>query len=655
MQTEHVPGKEYLVGRTTLVLPFDHALDQYQRQWNRYDRALGELSRLVWQKYRNFSAIDVGANVGDSAALISAYHDVNTLCVEGTKIFLPFLIENARRIGPQVMVEYAFVGDGTYKSQLTHQPNSRGSAKLVPNETTGVNVPVKTLRSLIAENALFKTPRLIKIDTDGYDFNIINSSVELLSQLKPVLFYEYAPFERPATLNHGVQSFRSLIEAGYRHFVVYDNFGNFLIHLNQDDIEKFIDLNSYLCSNESFGKAVFYFDICAFAENDKDVFRELRRQEIKSACPDGALILNPAIERIRKSISIPHFDRAIPFSLRRLFHSKSSEVLTTLYQVRNQLNSLTEQVKMPTLLHDFQHQLGRLTNQVDQAKILAAQAILSEVRKEKEAIPLAQAEFRVFSQFGDDGIVQYIIGRLNLPVTEHRFVEFGVEDYREANTRFLLLNNNWTGLAMDGSQHYVSCIRNEQIYWRHDLTALARFITRENINSIIEDAGFGGRIGILSIDVDGNDYWIWEAITSVDPAVVIVEYNGIFGSREAVTIPYQADFVRQNAHYSYLYWGASLQALCHLAPRKRYTWIGCNSAGNNAYFVRSEYADLFYHPTLPDDFVAAKFREGRDEQGNLNYIGQEKGLTLIKDLPIWDVVRNQIHLIGDLRALGPVS
>jgi hypothetical protein len=296
----------------------------------------------------------------------------------------------------------------------------------------------------------------------------------------------------------------------------------------------------------------------------------------------------------------------------------------------------------------LQWQLNALAEQIDQTKILAAQPMVREFRNSKEAIRLARTEFRVFSQFGDDGIIQYVVSRLDLPKAERRFIEFGVENYREANTRFLLLNDNWRGLVMDGSEHYVSCIRNEQIYWRHDLTALARFITRENINSIIEDAGFGGRIGILSIDVDGNDYWIWEAINSVDPALVIVEYNGIFGSREAVTIPYQPDFVRQNAHYSYLYWGASLQALYCLAARKRYTWIGCNSAGNNAYFVRSQCADLFHHSTLPDDFVAAKFREGRDEQGHLNYIGQERGLALIGDLPVWDVTKNEMRVVSQL-------
>jgi len=306
-------------------------------------------------------------------------------------------------------------------------------------------------------------------------------------------------------------------------------------------------------------------------------------------------------------------------------------------------------------LYSLQRQLNVLSDQVEQTKILVVQPMVREFRNLKSAIPLVQAEFRVFSQFGDDGIIQYIISQLALPDTEQRFIEFGIENYREANTRFLLLNDNWSGLVMDGSEDYISCIRREQIYWRHDLTALARFVTRENIDSIIQEAGFSGRIGILSIDVDGNDYWIWKAITSADPAVVIAEYNGIFGAREAVTIPYQANFLRQNVHYSYLYWGASLGALAHLAAEKGYVWIGCNSAGNNAYFVRNEYAGLFHRPALPKDFVAAKFREGRDEEGNLNYIGQEEGFPLIRDLPVWDVCRNEMRLVDELLRAGTDS
>jgi hypothetical protein len=302
----------------------------------------------------------------------------------------------------------------------------------------------------------------------------------------------------------------------------------------------------------------------------------------------------------------------------------------------------------PNSADSLQYQLNRLTEQIEQAKILAAQAMVWELRGLKDPIPLRQSEFRVFSQFGDDGIIQYLISRIHLPSEEHRFIEFGVENYWEANTRFLLLNDNWSGLVMDGSENHVSSIRSEQIYWRNDLTALARFITRENINSIIKETGFSGRLGLLSIDVDGNDYWIWEALTVVDPAIVIVEYNGIFGGSESVTIPYQEDFVRQNAHYSYLYWGTSLPALCHLATRKGYVWIGCNTAGNNAYFVRNECAGAFLLSVLPADFVAAKFREARDQNGNLAYIGQAEGFELIKDLPVWDVVENRMRFIRDL-------
>jgi hypothetical protein len=293
-------------------------------------------------------------------------------------------------------------------------------------------------------------------------------------------------------------------------------------------------------------------------------------------------------------------------------------------------------------------QVNALAEQIDQTKMLAAQPMVRELRSLKNPIPLAQAEFRVFSQFGDDGIIQYVVSRLNLPLDERRFVEFGVENYREANTRFLLLNNNWAGLVMDGSEENIAAIRKEPLYWRNQLTALGRFITRENINSLIEEAGFAGRIGILSIDLDGNDYWIWEAINLVDPAIVIVEFNGIFGGREAVTIPYQADFSRQKARYSCLYWGASLKALSLLATRKGYAWIGCNSAGNNAYFVRQEHGSEFHRPSLPEDFVRAKFREARDQAGNLIYIGQDQGLTLIKDLAVWDVANSTTRLLSDL-------
>ncbi len=289
-----------------------------------------------------------------------------------------------------------------------------------------------------------------------------------------------------------------------------------------------------------------------------------------------------------------------------------------------------------------------IARQLDAAKILAAQTLIRDFYRSSEPLPLERAEFRVFSQFGDDGIIQYVLQRLDLPPGERRFVEFGVESYAEANTRFLLLNDNWSGLVMDGSEEWMAALRAEDLYWRHELTALGRFITRENINALLEEAGFTGRIGLLSVDIDGNDYWVWEAITAVEPALVIVEYNSLFGSRAAVTIPYQADFMRNAAHHSNLYWGASLAALCHLAEKKGYVWIGCNSAGNNAYFIRFEQSHLFICPKLPDEFVAAKFREARDADGRLSYLNADAGFTLISQLPVWNVLENRLHPLSEI-------
>ena len=113
------------------------------------------------------------------------------------------------------------------------------------------------------------------------------------------------------------------------------------------------------------------------------------------------------------------------------------------------------------------------------------------------------------------------------------FIEFGVESFAEANTRFLIENRGWRGLVLDGNKDYMEALRKDALYWRHDLTAVPAFITAENINGLIRDADFAGSIGILSVDIDGNDYWVLEAIDCVDPAIIICEINGVFGDLRA--------------------------------------------------------------------------------------------------------------------------
>jgi hypothetical protein len=256
---------------------------------------------------------------------------------------------------------------------------------------------------------------------------------------------------------------------------------------------------------------------------------------------------------------------------------------------------------------------------------------------------LHDAEFKVYSQFGDDGIIQYLI---SIVKPENKlFIEFGVEDYLESNTRFLLENNNWKGLVIDGSKANIDAIKKSDYYWKYDLTAVASFITTENINGIISNSNFSGNIGILSIDIDGNDYWIWECIEVVDADIVIVEYNSVFGSERAISIPYQPNFVRQNAHHSYIYAGASLPALSHLANKKGYSLVGCNSAGNNAYFVKNSKLNTLKPLTINEGYVSSNFRETRDQYGNMLFTSGKERIDIIRGMEVTNVLTHQKEII----------
>jgi hypothetical protein len=290
--------------------------------------------------------------------------------------------------------------------------------------------------------------------------------------------------------------------------------------------------------------------------------------------------------------------------------------------------------------------LDRLEAQIELTRMQAIQSRIHDFRTTQTAECLRDVEFRVFSQWGEDGIIQYLLSRV--PVADITFVELGVEDYRESNTRFLLMNNNWRGLIVDRNAQGLNALRSRELFWRYSLTATCAFITRDNVNQVIEEAGVRGDIGLLSVDVDGNDYWIWKALTVISPRIVIVEYNSLFGSRSAVTIPYSESFSRTTAHASNLYWGASLAAMCRLAGEKGYVFAGSNSAGCNAFFVRRDVAARIAEVECAAGFVESRFRESRDGQGRLTFLSGSDRLRAIGDQMVVDLDRDALVAIRDL-------
>jgi hypothetical protein len=270
-----------------------------------------------------------------------------------------------------------------------------------------------------------------------------------------------------------------------------------------------------------------------------------------------------------------------------------------------------------------------------------AVAALSDIR---------EAEFQVYSQFGEDGIIQFLIH--HVPIENDIFVEFGVQDYSEANTRLLLAQDNWAGLIIDAGDDHRRFLRAENLDWRHQIDAVSAFIDRDNINELIRNGGVSGDIGLLSVDLDGNDYWVLEAIDVVSPRILVAEYNSLFGSEAAVTIPYDEAFTRSVAHPSWLYWGASLTALTDLAERKGFALVTANKAGNNAFFVRRDVLGELREMSVEEAYEPSRFRESRDADGSLSLVSShEDRLALIADMPLWDTRAEREVTVAE--RLGP--
>ena len=279
----------------------------------------------------------------------------------------------------------------------------------------------------------------------------------------------------------------------------------------------------------------------------------------------------------------------------------------------------------------------------DVEKILLGRLLSEQNKKNTASTNINDHEFKVFSQWGEDGIIQFIVNTLNL--NNKTFIEFGVETYYESNTRFLMMKDNWSGLIIDGSKKNIDIIKKQSLYWKYSLKAVQSFITVENVNTTIIDNGFYGEIGILSVDIDGNDYWVTEAINCINPILLIIEYNSLFGSDRAISVPYDPTFVRTLAHHSNLFYGASLAALTHIANIKGYALIGCNSNGNNAFFVRRDKLTSFKELSVKEAFVDAKFREARNKVGELLYLSGLERYNYIKGLSVVNVINNEIEVL----------
>lgn len=255
-----------------------------------------------------------------------------------------------------------------------------------------------------------------------------------------------------------------------------------------------------------------------------------------------------------------------------------------------------------------------------------------------------EAGYRVYSQFDEDGILQYLLRHVE--IADDTFVEIGIEDYRESNTRFLLEKDNWKGVLIDCVDDALGFLHGTGLYGWRTIDFIQSFVDRDSVEQLL--AHVPEDVGVLSLDIDGVDYHIWEAMRRLRPRIVLLEYQPNFGPSAAITVPYRPDFNRPEHHYSNLCFGASLSAWVHLAAQKGYALVDASS-GHNAFFVRRDVLGSLAERAAEECFVEARYRDSRDPEFRNTYLTtMAEKRRAMADARILDVVTGHELAVRDV-------
>jgi len=258
-------------------------------------------------------------------------------------------------------------------------------------------------------------------------------------------------------------------------------------------------------------------------------------------------------------------------------------------------------------------EVDRASSTTKATQILLSLRYQEMVRRGEPLPALRDIEFRTFSQNGEDGILLFLFSVAG--TTNRQLLDLGCGSGLVANTTNFLVYHGWTGLLLDGDENNVAVAREFFARSRDTAgwppTVAQAWLDAESINQVVREHGLQGEIDLLSIDLDGNDYWIWEALEQVQPRIVVLEYLDLLGPERAWTVPYRRDFVGEYDAGGLRYGGASLPAFVKLGRRKGYRLVGCQHYGYNAFFLRNDVAsDLFPEVTLASCFTHPKVLQG---------------------------------------------
>lgn len=274
IKLDHSVLVNYNLNGINLVLPLSHDLPINLKYFPLYDAAIGRLPEYLKEKYYEYLVIDIGANIGDTAAIIRSKTDLPILCIEGNKFYYNLLVDNSSRIN-NLYLDNSFVGDS--EKQNLKVINYKGSSNLAYDDSANAQTSVISLIKIVEKYTQFERIKFLKIDTDGFDCKIIRSSSYFLKKYKPVIFFEYDPYFLEKVNDDGISVFSFLLSIGYKNLLIYNNVGEFMFGLELSNEIVLKELHLFFTGRNSG----MYMDICAFHREDDDIYSTVRNKEFE--------------------------------------------------------------------------------------------------------------------------------------------------------------------------------------------------------------------------------------------------------------------------------------------------------------------------------------------------------------------------------------
>lgn len=257
-----------------LLAPISHQLAFFRRDLPLYSKNIGTVAKLLKDHYPNLTMVDIGANIGDTAAIVNRQCPVPMLCVEGSPRFYDYLKANLSTMAVDAEPDLALVGN-----------EINGPQRLVLKEGTArseldveAGVRAQSLSTILARHPRFMNFKLLKVDTDGFDCSILGGELPLLEKHHPVIFFEYDPQLFCGSPWDGLRLFFGLRQIGYDDVLFYANTGELLAGGSLADEDFLQDMHAWAASQASRR----YCDVCVFAREDGEVAAQIRavtRQE----------------------------------------------------------------------------------------------------------------------------------------------------------------------------------------------------------------------------------------------------------------------------------------------------------------------------------------------------------------------------------------